>query len=431
MFLILTVTLLMSYLFITIFVYNNNLNLVKSNVQDEAKYIAFFANVLQEDFLDEIQGIDSLARITYLDKDGVVLFDTAGDMARIPSRLDSEEIELAIRDGSGDSTRVSDTLGVPMYYYAISLYDERIIRVSKTIESLEAIALSFLPIVVGLFLLMAVVVWILSKWQVARLIEPINKLDIENPLENKTYAELMPLLEAIDQKNTESNLIADMRKEFSANVSHELKTPLTSISGYAEIIMNGMVRPDDIPAFSERIFKEAKRLIALIDDTIKLSRLDEGGLESEKEEIDFYDLCREIINRLAPQAENDNIKMELTGESVNYPGIRHLIDEMVYNLCENAIKYNAFGGEVYVWTGKTKDGTVIRVSDTGIGIPKEDLDRVFERFYRVDKSHSKETGGTGLGLSIVKHVAALHDAKIAVESKVNKGTKIEVLFPFV
>ena len=403
---------------------------MKSNVQDEAKYIAFFANVLGDDFLDEIQGIDSLARITYLDRDGNILFDTMGDIAGIPSRLENEEIELAIRDGSGDSTRVSDTLGVPMYYYAISLYDERIIRVSKTIESLEAVALSFLPIVVGLFLLMAVAVWMLSKWQTARLIEPINRLDIENPLENKTYAELMPLLEAIEQKNTESNLISDMRKEFSANVSHELKTPLTSISGYAEIIMNGIVRPDDIPVFSERIFKEAKRLIALIDDTIKLSRLDEGGLESEKEEIVFYDLCREIISRLAPQAEKENIKMTLTGESVRYLGIRHLIDEMVYNLCENAIKYNSSGGQVFVWTGKTTRGIMISVSDTGIGIPKEDLDRVFERFYRVDKSHSKETGGTGLGLSIVKHVAALHDAKIVVESKVDKGTKIEVLFPY-
>ena len=219
-----------------------------------------------------------------------------------------------------------------------------------------------------------------------------------------------------------------MRKEFSANVSHELKTPLTSISGYAEIIMNGMVRPADIPLFSERIYKEARRLITLVEDIIKLSKLDEESVELEKEEVDLYDLTREIVSRLAPQAAQKNIHMEVTGEPVIYKGIRQILDEMVYNICENAIKYNNDNGRVTVWVGSTLSGPKISVADTGIGIPKEHQERIFERFYRVDKSHSKERGGTGLGLSIVKHGAILHGAKVNVESDEGKGTRMEILF---
>ena len=220
-----------------------------------------------------------------------------------------------------------------------------------------------------------------------------------------------------------------MRKEFSANVSHELKTPLTSISGYAEIMKNGMVRPADIPVFSERIYKEARRLITLVEDIIKLSKLDEESVELEKEEVDLYNLTMEIVSRLSPQASQKHIRMEVRGEQVNCFGIRQILDEMVYNVCENAIKYNNEGGRVSVWVGATLDGPKISVSDTGIGIPTEHQERIFERFYRVDKSHSKERGGTGLGLSIVKHGALLHGAKVSVDSAPGKGTRIEMLFP--
>ena len=219
-----------------------------------------------------------------------------------------------------------------------------------------------------------------------------------------------------------------MRKEFSANVSHELKTPLTSISGYAEIMKNGLVRPEDIPNFSERIYKEAKRLITLIEDIIKLSKLDEGSVEIEKEEVDLYELSREIISRLSMQASMKHVHVSLSGEPVTYVGIRQILDEMIYNICENAIKYNNEGGRVVVWCGKTLNGAKISVTDNGIGIPEEHLDRIFERFYRVDKSHSKERGGTGLGLSIVKHGAILHGANVQVESKVGEGTRIDILF---
>ena len=219
-----------------------------------------------------------------------------------------------------------------------------------------------------------------------------------------------------------------MRKEFSANVSHELKTPLTSISGYAEIMKNGLVKPEDIQNFSERIYKEARRLITLVEDIIKLSKLDEESVELEKEEVNLYDMTREIVSRLSMQSSAKHVRMILEGESVTYTGIRQILDEMIYNICENAIKYNRPGGSVSIWVGNTLEGPKVSVTDTGIGIPKEHLERVFERFYRVDKSHSKEIGGTGLGLSIVKHGALLHQAKVSVDSTVGEGTRISIVF---
>ena len=195
-----------------------------------------------------------------------------------------------------------------------------------------------------------------------------------------------------------------------------------------EIMKSGIVKPEDMPRFSEKIYNEARRLITLVEDIIKLSHLDEGKVELEKEDIDLYDLTREIISRLAPQASAKKVHMELTGESVIYNGVRQILDEMVYNICENAIKYNKECGEIRVWVGSTLNGKKIIVTDTGIGIPKEQQERIFERFYRVDKSHSKEIGGTGLGLSIVKHGAILHNAKIHVDSELGKGTRMELTF---
>lgn len=222
--------------------------------------------------------------------------------------------------------------------------------------------------------------------------------------------------------------IVKMRKEFSANVSHELKTPLTSISGYAEIMKSGMVNREDMILFSERIYKEASRMIALIDDIIKLSKLDENSVELECEEVDLYELCRDIVDRLGMSAKKRNVQVELSGEPVLYFGVRQMLDEMIFNLCENAIKYNVPDGKVDLWVGDTPEGIKVIVEDTGIGIPKDQQERIFERFYRVDKSHSKETGGTGLGLSIVKHGAIFHHAQIKVDSEIGKGTKMEVTF---
>ena len=219
-----------------------------------------------------------------------------------------------------------------------------------------------------------------------------------------------------------------MRKEFTANVTHELKTPLTSISGYAEIMKNGMVKPEDVTRFSNKIYDEAQRMITLVGDIIKLSRLDENAIEEKKERIEVYSLCETIINRLDSTAAKQNITFELLGQAAEINGIARIIDEMIYNLCDNAIKYNKPGGKVTVAVKQTATDVILSVTDTGIGIEKEEQKRIFERFYRVNKSHSREIGGTGLGLSIVKHGAAIHGAKLKVDSELNKGTTISIVF---
>ena len=323
---------------------------------------------------------------------------------------------------------MSDTVGKELYYYAVLLDDGTVLRVARNMDSLISTAIQIFPVMAVIAAIVLAFVYILGRWQTARLIRPINELDIEHPLDNEIYEELDPLLEAIDKQNKEKDAVANMRKEFSANVSHELKTPLTSISGYAEIMKNGLVKPEDIQNFSERIYKEARRLITLVEDIIKLSKLDEESVELEKEEVNLYDMTREIVSRLSMQSSAKHVRMILEGESVTYTGIRQILDEMIYNICENAIKYNRPGGSVSIWVGNTLEGPKVSVTDTGIGIPEEHLERVFERFYRVDKSHSKEIGGTGLGLSIVKHGALLHQAKVSVDSTVGEGTRISIVF---
>ena len=228
---------------------------------------------------------------------------------------------------------------------------------------------------------------------------------------------------------TEKERAEQMRREFTANVSHELKTPLQTISGYAELLANGMVADKDKTAFSEKISAEAQRMIRLIEDIIKLSNLDEGAVELTRETVDLYVTAENTVRSLLPAAKKANVTLSLNGENAEIYGIPQLLTAVVYNLCDNAIKYNKDGGTVFVNVKNNAENIVLSVRDTGIGIPKEQQERIFERFYRVDKSHSKEVGGTGLGLSIVKHAAKLHDAKITLESEVGKGTGITVIFP--
>ena len=428
MVLILSITLIVFYAIFSIILYNRNLEILESEVQQEAKYIQRAIDISGTKYLAEMDAVDWGARVTCITADGEVLYDSRRDEKDLENHSEREEVREALENGEGEDVRVSDTVGRELYYYAVLLDDGSVLRVAREMDSLVRTAFDMLPVMGGLAVLMIAFALLLARWQTKRLIKPINELDLENPLENSVYPELTPLLEAMDRQNKEKEAVSNMRKEFSANVSHELKTPLTSISGYAEIMMNGMVRPADIPLFSERIYKEARRLITLVEDIIKLSKLDEESVELEKEEVDLYDLTREIVSRLAPQVAQKNIHMEVTGELVIYKGIRQILDEMVYNICENAIKYNNDNGRVTVWVGSTLSGPKISVADTGIGIPKEHQERIFERFYRVDKSHSKERGGTGLGLSIVKHGAILHGAKVNVESDEGKGTRMEILF---
>ena len=397
-------------------------------MKQEARYIRTAVDIVGSDYLERLDNVEVNTRVTRIGADGTVLYDSGGDERLLENHKGREEVKQALASGEGEITRMSDTRDREMYYYATMLDDGTVLRVSKNMESLAGTAFRMLPVMFLIAAVMILLTVILASWQTRRLIKPINELDIEHPLDNMVYEELTPLLTAMDQSNREKEEVSNMRKEFSANVSHELKTPLTSISGYAEIMKNGLVRPQDIPNFSERIYKEARRLITLVEDIIKLSKLDEESVELEKEDVELYGLCREIVSRLSPQANARRVQVSVQGEQVVYRGIRQILDEMIYNVCENAIKYNNEGGRVVVWCGKTLNGAKISVTDNGIGIPEEHLERIFERFYRVDKSHSKERGGTGLGLSIVKHGAILHGAKVQVESKVGEGTRIDILF---
>ena len=428
MVLILGLALLLSYGFFSFIVYYQNLSLLKSEVKQEARYIRTAVDIVGSDYLERLDNVEVNTRVTRIGADGTVIYDSGGDERLLENHKGREEVKQALASGEGEITRMSDTRDREMYYYATMLDDGTVLRVSKNMESLAGTAFRMLPVMFLIAAVMILLTVILASWQTRRLIKPINELDIEHPLDNMVYEELTPLLTAMDQSNREKEEVSNMRKEFSANVSHELKTPLTSISGYAEIMKNGLVRPQDIPNFSERIYKEARRLITLVENIIKLSKLDEESVELEKEDVELYGLCREIVSRLSPQANARRVQVSVQGEQVVYRGIRQILDEMIYNVCENAIKYNNEGGRVVVWCGKTLNGAKISVTDNGIGIPEEHLERIFERFYRVDKSHSKERGGTGLGLSIVKHGAILHGAKVQVESKVGEGTRIDILF---
>lgn len=426
---VLTATLVIAYIFLTGIMYRQTVTTVEEEIHREADYISKAVQISGTEYLNQMDEVRANTRITWISAEGTVLYDSTEDEHTFENHKNRPEVKKAFAKGEGEDIRKSDTIGEEMCYYAEKMPDGTVLRVSRTMNSAMKSAFHILPFMIFLALVMIVTAWLLSKWQIERLIRPINTLDLEKPLEQEMYPELQPLLERIEQSNKEKEAVAAMRREFSANVSHELKTPLTSISGYAEIMKDGLVRPEDMQHFSEKIYQEASRLITLVEDIIKLSRLDEGRVELEKEEVDLYELSREIISRLAPQAAKNRVRLELTGESVKYTGIRQILDEMIYNITENAIKYNNPGGKVSVWAGNTLQGKKVVVTDNGIGIPEDQIDRIFERFYRVDKSHSKERGGTGLGLSIVKHGVILHHGEVHVESKLGEGTRIELVFP--
>ena len=356
MMLILAVTLLLFYAIMSVILYNRNLELLKREVKQEAEYICTAVNISGSGYLEKLSQVDEGTRVTQIDDSGNVLYDSSSEEEDMENHGARQEVKEALASGTGESVRMSNTLGRELYYYAVLLDNGTVLRVAKSMDNLAMTALNVFPVIGGLAVLMIAFALFLAKWQTKKLIRPINELDLEHPLENTLYEELTPLLVAMDKQNKEKEAVSNMRKEFSANVSHELKTPLTSISGYAEIMKNGMVRPADIPVFSERIYKEARRLITLVEDIIKLSKLDEESVELEKEEVDLYELTREIVSRLSPQVSQKHIRMEVTGESVECYGIRQILDEMVYNVCENAIKYNNEGGRVSVWVGNTLEG---------------------------------------------------------------------------
>ena len=483
-------------------------------------------------------------RITWIDTNGIVLYDSKSDSLEMENHLEREEIKQALSEGRGESSRYSVTLMERSIYSARRLADGTVLRLSITQNTIFTLLLGMLQPIALIFVAALILALALAFRLSRNIVKPLNSLNLDEPLKNEGYRELTPLFERIvtqqrkirrqreelQQKQSEFEtvttgmeegiillnekqivlgmnpaasrlfhidgscvgkhivsvdrslklqellykagggghaemkmeigagyyqfsatpvfseglisgivpLILDvtekekaeqLRREFTANVSHELKTPLQTISGYAELLANNMVKPEDTTEFSERIYGEAKRMISLVEDIIRLSRLDEGAEDMEREPVELYGLTEEILRRLTEEAKQAEVQMVLTGEQAEVYGIPRLLEEMIYNLCDNAVKYNQKGGQVSVSVKKEGEGVCVAVSDTGIGIPDDCRERIFERFYRVDKSRSKEIGGTGLGLSIVKHAARLHDAEIELESAPGEGTVISVRLP--
>ncbi|MBR5959965.1 MAG: two-component sensor histidine kinase [Clostridia bacterium] len=395
-------------------------------LQQEAVYAERGLQIGGKPYLESLGHVN---RITWIDQTGDVLYDSEYSFP-IANQKDCAEVRAALTDGEGQGIRMSESNGESTMYYALKCEDGTVLRLSRTLSAVQKAWLAASP-VLWLLVLVLLISGVLSFRVARQIVKPINDLDLDRP-DLKTYPEITPLIEKIqEQKQTiqeEANQREALRREFSANVSHELKTPLTSISGFAELMAEGVVEGEKVQEFSRDIYKESQRLIVLIDDIIKLSRLDEEAIGPEREPVDLYELSAKVLNDLRPVAEKEKISLDLSGIHASISGVRQLISEMIYNLCDNAIKYNRPGGNVCVDISKTQNEVWVTVSDTGIGIPPEHQKRVFERFYRVDKSHSKEIGGTGLGMSIVKHGAQYHGARVELESEPGVGTRISLVF---
>lgn len=380
----------------------------------------------------EVYDLDSQSlRITVVEADGSVMFDSSADTEAMTNHEGRPEIRAALENGEGSGTRRSETLDKTLFYYALRLDDGKVLRISREADSFLAVMQNMLPSVLGVFLFLFIFCVILSNYFTRSLVEPIEKMaeNLSEPGTEAVYKELAPFVATIRQQHEDILKNAQMRQEFTANVSHELKTPLTAISGYAELIEHGMAGKENTVRFAGEIHKNAARLLALINDIIQLSQLDGGKERMEYVNLDLYRLAGECVDMLKMNAQKQGVTMRLCGTQTFVYADRQLMEELLYNLCDNAIRYNNKGGSVTVTVEKEKEHAVLSVRDTGIGISREHQERVFERFYRVDKSRSKATGGTGLGLAIVKHIVARHGAKLSLESQTGKGTEIRVEFP--
>lgn len=368
-------------------------------------------------------------RVTLIRSDGEVVYDNESDERTMENHLERPEIQEALSTGIGEGSRNSETIGTKIYYYAVRLPNGSVLRMAQPTDVIRGVGMSILPIVLIILIAVIAIAFPVSKGLTKHIMEPINSVDINNIGKADIYDELKPFFARIANENEEKAEAEKIRREFTANVSHELKTPLTTISGYAQMINNGMAKPEDINEFGRKIEKESDRLLTLIDDIINLSNLDERTGIEKPEDVDLSLITEEAIYVLEKAAKERGIQIFYSKTPTFIQGNATLISELVYNLLDNAVKYNKDNGKITVFVGETAEGVELSVKDSGIGIPKEDTERIFERFYRVDKSHSKKVGGTGLGLSIVKHVCACHNARIRVKSIVGKGTTIYVTFP--
>lgn len=404
-----------------------------NELENEATFIEDF--ILNHQY-DEIRNFDTKNRITLIHKNGEVFFDNKVDIQNLGNHFTREEILGALKNKQAKVARFSSTMTEKTLYYAKLLSNQDILRISCNQHSVAVLVLGMSQSLLIMFVIAIIICAVIAKFVSKKIVEPLNKINLENPEDTNVYQELKPFTHRISEENFEKAQREELRQQFSANVSHELKTPLTSISGFAEILKNGGTDEQTTKDFANTIYEETQRMISLVNDIIKLSKLDEKSISQEKEEINLTELSKEVITPLLPVAEKKNVEIDLEAENqVFINGVRSVIFEMIYNLVENAIKYNKNDGKVIVKVSKIsenpsskKQNVVLSVSDTGIGIPKNEQERIFERFYRIDKSRSKESGGTGLGLSIVKHGAKYHNAKVTLSSQEGKGSTFTIYF---
>lgn len=411
-------------------------NILKEQVFGDLKAYAHVIELLNIDDLaagiekDPYNPIDDDLRITLIGAEGEVLYESLLNKNEMDNHNERPEIIEAREKGEGEAIRYSATSGTHTFYYAERLQNGNVLRIGRDSVSVNRIMVNTLVIVLVIALCILFVCMGISHYLTKKLVEPIEKLATNIMLvdENNVYEEIRPFVNTIKEQHVNIINNAQLRQEFTANVSHELKTPLTAISGYAELIGNGMTGKEDTIRFSKEIHSNANRLLSLINDIIKLSELDEADHQMEMERIDLYKLAENCVQMMQVTAEKQGIRLTLQGESTMAMANKGLMDEVFYNLCSNAIRYNKPGGSVTVTVGTKDERPFLSVADTGIGIPKECQERVFERFYRVDKSRSKSTGGTGLGLAIVKHIVAQHNAALHLDSELDEGTTIEIVF---
>lgn len=374
-------------------------------------------------------------RVTLVGTDGTVLYDNQNGVASMPNHADRPEIAEALADGTGSAERDSETSGYVSIYRAIRLANGNVLRLAVDRGGAAAAVRHDLLLVCAVVLVIIAVCWAASRLVADRLVSPILAIDPAEPDAAVTYVEIEPLVERISEQVEELRGADLMRREFTSNVTHELKTPLSSISGASELIRDGIARPEDVPEFAGRIYDEAHHMTELVNDILTLSKLDESersgdaSLLGAPEPVNLLHVAREVATRLAPVAEKTGVSITAAGEACVVQGYPRLLDELVYNLCDNAIRYNHEGGWVDVSVSLEDECPLLVVADSGSGIPAEQQAKVFERFYRGEQSRSRETGGTGLGLAIVKHAATLHGAALTLDSEPGHGTTVCVRFP--
>ena len=421
---ILATTLLLSWV---------NYEMFKGRVMDDLEaYGRMFAVEMngEAETQSALHSLEEDIRVTLVHADGTVYYDNFADPNAMDNHADRPEIRQALENGSGSDIRNSSTVDQSAFYYAVRLKNGDVMRLAQEASNIWSVYFRSMPIIMLLAAGMACVSLYLAHLLTARLVQPIERMTahLNNVSGVARYPELEPVMDMIEQQHEEILRSANMRVEFTANVSHELKTPLTSISGYAELIESGMAQGEQAKTFAAEIHKSANRLLTLINDIIRLSQMDAPMPDLKFEPVDLAQIAANTFEQLEMSARKADVTLQLDAKPAMVEADRQMMDELLYNLCDNAIRYNVHGGSVKLEIRPIRDKVIVCVQDTGIGISPENQEHVFERFYRVDKSRSKATGGTGLGLAIVKHIAVKHNAQIELESELGRGTRISVIF---